>query len=58
MAGVPDLFLKKSIRAWEEIIRMIEDYLKMPHDDSFEIIHVLEREAKAEGFVRHFTTDT
>jgi hypothetical protein len=52
MAGVPDFFLKKSIQAWEEVTQMIEDYLKMPHDDSFELIHMLEREAEAEEFVR------
>jgi hypothetical protein len=57
MAGVPDFLLKKGIKAWEDIIQMIEDYLKVAHDDSFELVQMLEREAKAEGFVRQSATD-
>jgi cytochrome P450 len=57
MAGVPDFFLKKGIQGWEEVTQMIEDYLKTPHDDSFELVQMLEREAKAEGFVRQSATD-
>jgi hypothetical protein len=57
-AGVPDFFLKKKIQAWEEVIQIIEDYMKMPHDDSFELFQMVEREAKAEGYVSPSATNS
>jgi hypothetical protein len=57
-AGVPDFFLKKNIQAWEEVIQMIEDYMKMPHVDAYELIQMVERDSRAEGFVRKSPTST
>jgi hypothetical protein len=57
LAGVPEFFFKKNIQDWYRVHKMIEDYLKTPHDESSEIVHFLEREAIAEGFVRPSVKD-
>jgi hypothetical protein len=51
LAGIPEFFLKKNFQDWYKVQNLIEDYLKTPHDDSSGVVHFLEREAKAEGFV-------
>ena len=52
LAGVPEIFLQKSVRDWYKVHELIKDYLKTPHEDAIALVHILEQDAEALGYVR------
>lgn len=56
LAGIPKFILKDNYAAWQEVIQLVEDYLKTPHDDSIGFIQAIHSEAMNDGFVSHYTS--
>ncbi|KAF8587451.1 cytochrome P450 [Ramaria rubella] len=50
VAGLPKLMFRGAFRAWEEVIDLLEQYLKTPHEDSSTLMLRMESSAKGAGW--------
>ncbi|KAF8583180.1 cytochrome P450 [Ramaria rubella] len=50
VAGLPKFMFRGAFRAWEEVIDLLEQYLKTPHEDSSTLMLRMESSAKGAGW--------